>query len=140
MPGLRMGYVVSEADLAGQLPGVLPAWPLSAPAIAAAVAGFGDPSHVAAGAHLGHLHVAQLAEALAATGAVPMPSDANYLVAHAPGAAPVLLRGGIAVRDSTSFGLPGHVRLAAPKPGEMKAVLTAIAGLAATTDGLTRQA
>lgn len=129
MPGLRMGYIVGDADLASQLNGVLPAWPLSAPAIAAAVAGLEDPSHVEAGALLGRQHVAELAETLAAAGAVPFPSDANYLVAHAPSARAELLRGGIAVRDCTSFGLPGHVRVAAPKRDEMRAVLTAIAGL-----------
>ncbi len=129
MPGLRMGYIVGCTDLATQLTGVLPAWPLSAPAIAVAVAGLDDPSHVEAGALLGRQHVAELAEALAAAGAVPFRSDANYLVAHAPTAGAELLRGGIAVRDCTSFGLPGHVRLAAPKRDEMSAVVTAIAGL-----------
>jgi histidinol-phosphate/aromatic aminotransferase/cobyric acid decarboxylase-like protein len=129
MPGLRMGYLVGDADLASQLNGVLPAWPLSAPAIAAAVAGLDDPSHVEAGALLGRQHVAELTAALAAAGALPFPSDANYLVANAPTAGAELLRGGIAVRDCTSFGLPGHVRLAAPKRDEMRAVLTAIAGL-----------
>jgi histidinol-phosphate/aromatic aminotransferase/cobyric acid decarboxylase-like protein len=137
MPGLRMGYIVGDADLSGQLIGVLPAWPLSAPAIAAAVAGLDDQSHVEAGAILGRRNVAELATALAARGAVPNRSDANYLVAHAPAAAGELLDSGIAVRDCTSFGLPGHVRLAAPKPGEMKTVLNAIAGLGAVTGSLT---
>jgi histidinol-phosphate/aromatic aminotransferase/cobyric acid decarboxylase-like protein len=130
MPGLRMGYIVGDADLASQLNGVLPAWPLSAPAIAAAVAGLDDPSHVEAGALLGRQHVAELATALAGVGAVPFGSDANYLVAHAPAAAAQLRSSGVAVRDCTSFGLPGHVRMAAPKRDEMRAVLTAIAGLA----------
>ncbi len=140
MPGLRMGYIVTVADIAAQLNGVLPAWPLSAPAIAAAVVGLNDHSHVEAGALLGRRHVAQLAAALAAADAVPIPSDANYLVAYAPTAAADLLRSGIAVRDCSSFGLPGHVRLAAPKPGEMRAVLAAITGLRATTDSFTRDA
>jgi histidinol-phosphate/aromatic aminotransferase/cobyric acid decarboxylase-like protein len=129
MPGLRMGYIVGDADLASQLNGVLPAWPLSAPAIAAAVAGLDDQSHVEAGALLGRQHVAELAAALAAAGAVPFRSDANYLVADAPTAAAELRSSGIAVRDCTSFGLPGHVRLAAPKRHEIGAVVTAIAGL-----------
>lgn len=129
MPGLRMGYIVGDANLASQLNGVLPAWPLSAPAIAAAVAGLDDQSHVEAGAVLGRQHVAELTAALAATGAVPFRSDANYLVADAPTAGAALRTSGIAVRDCTSFGLPGHVRLAAPKRDEMRAVLAAIAGL-----------
>lgn len=129
MPGLRMGYIVGGAELAAQLNGVLPAWPLSAPAMAAAVAGLTDQSHVELGAALGHKHVAELAAALAAVGAAPLPSDANYLVAHAPAAGEELRGRGIAVRDCTSFGLTGHIRLAAPKPDEMRAVVTAIAEL-----------
>jgi histidinol-phosphate/aromatic aminotransferase/cobyric acid decarboxylase-like protein len=129
MPGLRMGYIVGDADLASQLNGVLPAWPLSAPAIAAAVAGLADQSHVEAGALLGRQHVAELAAALAAAGALPFRSDANYLVADAPSAVAELRSRGIAVRDCASFGLPGHIRLAAPKRDEMRAVVTAIAGL-----------
>ena len=129
MPGLRMGYIVGAAELASRLNGVLPAWPLSAPAIAAAVAGLTDQSHVELGAALGRKHVAGLAAALAAVGAAPFPSDANYLVAHAPAAFSSLRSRGIAVRDCASFGLPGHIRMAAPKPDEMRAVLTAIAQL-----------
>jgi len=129
MPGLRMGYLVGDDELAAQLNGVLPAWPLSAPAIAAAVAGLNDQSHVEAGAALGHQLVAALSAALSAVGAAPFPSDANYLVAHAPAAFSSLRSRGIAVRDCTSFGLAGHVRLAAPKPDEMRAVVTAIAEL-----------
>lgn len=129
MPGLRMGYLVGDAGPAARLRGVLPAWPLSAPATAAAVAGLNDQSHVEAGAALGRQHVAELSAALAAAEAAPFPSDANYLVAHAPAAFSSLLGRGIAVRDCTSFGLPGHIRLAAPRPDEMRAVVTAIAEL-----------
>lgn len=130
MPGLRMGYLVGDAHLAGQLRNVLPAWPLSAPAIAAAIAGLMDQGHVGAGAARGRRYVADLAGALAAAGAVPFPSDANYLLAHAPTAFSRLRSRGIAVRDCASFGLPGHVRLAAPKPVDMDTVMTAIHGLA----------
>lgn len=129
MPGLRMGYLAGDAGLAAQLNGVLPAWPLSAPAIAAAVAGLADQSHLEAGAALGHQHVAELGAALAAVGAAPFPSSANYLLAHAPAAFSGLRNHGITVRDCASFGLPGHIRLAAPKRDEMRAVLTAIADL-----------
>jgi histidinol-phosphate/aromatic aminotransferase/cobyric acid decarboxylase-like protein len=126
LPGLRMGYAVAHPDVAGRLLGILPAWPLSAPAIAAGVAGLGDPGHGEAGAAVGRRHVAALAAGLAAAGARPFPSDANYLVAHAPGALDRLHRRGIAVRDCASFGLPGNVRLAAPRPADLPGVLRAI--------------
>lgn len=60
------------------------------------------------------------------------------VIAHAPAAGGELLDSGIALRDCTSFGLPGHVRLAAPKADEMKTVLKAIAGLGAVTGSVTR--
>ena len=130
MPGLRMGYLVGNAELGARLTGVMPAWPLSAPAIAAAVAGLADQGHVEAGAALGRNGVLDLAGALVAAGATPFPSDANYLLARAPDGVSRLRRRGIAVRDCASFGLPGHIRLAAPRPFDMDTVITAIHGLA----------
>jgi len=137
MPGLRMGYIVGHTELAARMIGMLPAWPLSAPAISAAVAGLDDQSYVEAGAALGRQNVAELTAALAVAGAAPFRSDANYLVAHAPSAGSELRKSGITVRDCTSFGLPGHVRLSAPKRNEMRAVLAGIAGLG-SDQGTTR--
>jgi histidinol-phosphate/aromatic aminotransferase/cobyric acid decarboxylase-like protein len=130
MPGLRMGYRVGNAEVGARLTGVMPAWPLSAPAIAAAVAGLADQGHVEAGAALGRNGVLDLAGALVAAGATPFPSDANYLLAQAPDAVSRLSGRGIAVRDCASFGLPGHIRLAAPRPFDMDTVIAAIHGLA----------
>jgi histidinol-phosphate/aromatic aminotransferase/cobyric acid decarboxylase-like protein len=129
LPGLRMGYLIAGSNLADHLAGILPAWPLSAPAIAAAVAGTADLRHVEAGAQLARRHLEQLAPALASTGAAPLESDANYLLAHAPGAGEALRQAGVTVRDCASFDLPGHIRLGAPKPEEMARVLSAIAEL-----------
>ncbi|MBO0684628.1 MAG: hypothetical protein J2P45_15835, partial [Candidatus Dormibacteraeota bacterium] len=74
-------------------------------------------------------HVRRLAGALRTAGADPQHSDANYLVAHAPGAAGALLRREVTVRDCASFGLEGWVRLAAPGRAELEAVLSAIQDL-----------
>jgi histidinol-phosphate aminotransferase len=130
LPGLRMGYVVATPSVASTIAGILPPWPLSGPALAAAVAGLADHEHVTMGAALGRRLVAQLAEALKAAGAAPLPSTVNYLLAWAPGAAETLRGRGILVRDCASFGLPGHVRIAAPRPGDLGTVLQAIHALA----------
>jgi threonine-phosphate decarboxylase len=127
LPGLRLGYAVVGEGLRG-LAGVVPAWPLSAPALAAAVAGMADEAHIAQGAELARRHVGVLTEALSSAGACPQPSDANYVLARAPGLARRLAARGIAVRDCTSFGLPAHVRVAAPRPEELGEVVAAIAG------------
>ena len=128
LPGLRMGYLVAAPELASQLRGILPAWPLSAPALAAAVAGCGDLEHISAGADTGRRHVAFMTEALRGAGAEACPSSTNYLLCRAPRLVASLAERGIAGRDCTSFGLPGWVRLAAPAPGDLPAVLEAIGG------------
>jgi histidinol-phosphate/aromatic aminotransferase/cobyric acid decarboxylase-like protein len=128
MPGLRMGYLVALEPVAAALAGVLPAWPLSAPALAASVAGLGDPGHLARGAAVAARHREEVAAALRSAGLRPLPACANYLLCEAPGLAGRLAADGIAVRDCASFGLPGFVRIAAPRPGELDAVLEAIRG------------
>lgn len=132
LPGLRMGYLVASAEVAKALAGILPPWPLSAPALAAAVAGMRDTSHVECGAALARREVAELAEALTRVGLVTVPSFANYVLAHAPGAATGFREHGIAVRDCDSFGLPQHIRIAAPGEHQLHQVLTAIGGLRVT--------
>jgi histidinol-phosphate/aromatic aminotransferase/cobyric acid decarboxylase-like protein len=128
LPGLRMGYLVAAPERAAQLRGVLPAWPLSAPALAAAVAGCGDLDHIRAGAATGRRHVASMTDALVGGGAEVRPSSANYVLCRAPWLVRSLAARGIAGRDCGSFGLPGWVRLAAPKPVDLPAVLEGIGG------------
>jgi histidinol-phosphate aminotransferase len=132
LPGLRMGYVVAREEIANSLGGILPPWPLSAPALAAAVAGMADTEHVNGGARLARREMREIAEALAAAGAAPLPTSANYVLAHAPGAVTALQEQGIAVRDCDSFGLPEHIRMAAPTQEQFQLVLDAIGGLKVT--------
>jgi histidinol-phosphate aminotransferase len=126
LPGLRMGYLVGPPALAAALAGALPAWPLSAPSVAAAVAGIDDVEHVRAGADLARRHLAMVAAELRDRGLDPLPTDANYLLCPAPGLASHLALNGVCVRDCASFGLPGSVRIAAPRVPELAAVLSAI--------------
>ncbi len=129
LPGLRMGYVVAADEMAKMLAGILPPWPLSAPAIGAAVAGMSDTDHIEGGAGLARRETEQLSEAFARVGVAAVPSSANYLLARAPGALTAFRENGIAVRDCTSFGLPDYVRIAAPREGQLSLVLGAITGL-----------
>ncbi len=128
LPGLRMGYIVAAPDMANALAGTLPPWPLSAPALAAAVAGMGDTGHIQDGAALARREVAQLAEALGSVGLVSVPSSTNYVLVGAPGAVAAFREHGVAVRDCASFGLPDYVRIAAPTEGQLPLVLAAIDG------------
>jgi adenosylcobyric acid synthase len=127
LPGLRMGYLVAAAERASRLHAMLPAWPLSAPALAAAVAGCADLEHIRAGAAVGREHVRLMAEGLSSAGVESFPSSANFLLCRASGLLESLATGGVAGRDCASFGLPQHVRLAAPEPADLPTVMAAIA-------------
>lgn len=128
LPGLRMGYLVAAERRASRIRAMLPAWPLSSPALAAAAAGCADLDHIEAGAEAGRRHVRLLADELARAGAEVFPSCANYLLCQAPGLLESLAARGVAGRDCASFGLPEHVRLAAPSPADLAPVLEAIRG------------
>lgn len=125
LPGLRIGYAVVGEDLAA-LAQAAPAWPLAAPDLAAAVAGLADGDHVARGAEVARHHVRRLREALRTGGACPSRTDANYVLARAPGLHRRLAARGLAVRDCASFGLPDHVRIAAPRPADLDEVVAAL--------------
>jgi histidinol-phosphate/aromatic aminotransferase/cobyric acid decarboxylase-like protein len=57
---------------------------------------------------------ADLVQLLAANGLVAEPSDANWVLVHAPGLRDRLAHHGVVIRDCTSFGLPQHARIAVP--------------------------
>ncbi|HEV7758201.1 MAG TPA: aminotransferase class I/II-fold pyridoxal phosphate-dependent enzyme [Acidimicrobiales bacterium] len=114
-PGLRLGYAVapSEADAAA-LRERRPAWAVGglACAVLPELVAESDPPGWTA-----QIAVARkaTAEVLVVHGLAPLPSDAPWLVV--PGAAGLrdaLARRAVVVRDCTSFGLPGHVRIAVP--------------------------
>jgi histidinol-phosphate aminotransferase len=58
-----------------------------------------------------------------------LPSDANFFCAQPPQAVDVnaLREAGIKLRDATSFGLPGHVRVGVLPPAAQDALQVALA-------------
>ncbi len=60
-----------------------------------------------------------LVSVLQGAGLSPQPSDANFVLVRAPGLRARLAPHGILVRDSSSFGLPDHVRIAVPNAAGM---------------------
>jgi histidinol-phosphate/aromatic aminotransferase/cobyric acid decarboxylase-like protein len=112
-PGLRLGYVCGEAELIARLAARQPRWAVNALATAVLpeLLGHADlPAWAAA--------VARRRAAMAAAIPGVLPSDANFALVEAPGGAAAtrarLAQRGVLVRDCTSFGLPGHVRIAVP--------------------------
>ncbi len=87
---------------------------MSSVAQAAGLAALDDDAHVEAARAVVRESKAFLAERLETLGLAVTPSAANFLLVDVGDAARVrsaLLERGIAVRDCTSFGLPGHVRI-----------------------------
>lgn len=113
-PGLRIGYLLAEPDMVDRLRRRQPQWSVNA--LAAAVLPYlletADPSGWAKA--IAPLRQ-DLTTLLAAFDLDPQPSDANYvLCATAPGLRERLAPHGVVVRDCSSFGLPGHSRVAVP--------------------------
>ncbi len=109
-PGLRLGYVIAEADLVARIEARQPTWSVGSLALAVL------PDLLTSTDLPGW--ASQAAEARAATVAVlrahgldPAPSDAPWLLVRAPGLRARLAPRGIVVRDCSSFGLHGWARI-----------------------------
>jgi histidinol-phosphate/aromatic aminotransferase/cobyric acid decarboxylase-like protein len=112
-PGLRVGYVHAGPAMIARLAERQPRWALNG--LAAALV-----PELLCLADLPTWAAATARRRTALTAAIPgvEPSDANFvLVRVEDGAAATrarLARHGVLVRDCTSFGLPGHIRVAVP--------------------------
>ncbi len=123
-PGLRAGYVLGEAELIARLGRRQPRWALNG--LAAALI----PELVAA-ADLPDWAAATARRRAALTAALPgvEASDANFVLIAVEGGAPAaraaLARQGVLVRDCSSFGLPGHVRVGVPDEAGLRRLVDA---------------
>ena len=122
-PGLRVGYVIAPADggealgypdLIGRVAGRQVRWSVSTLALVSLpdlLATVDLPAWSAAVAAAR----TELVGVLSGHGLAPRPSSANFvLVDGAPGLRDGLAPHGVIVRDCSSFGLPGSVRIAVP--------------------------
>ena len=111
-PGLRIGYVIAPPPTIAALYQRQPEWSANGLALAALPDLLEAADLPAWSAEIARLR-ADLTALLAPFD--PQPSDANYvLCANAAGLRERLMPHGVLVRDCTSFGLPGHVRVAVP--------------------------
>ena len=114
-PGLRVGYVLApDAAFLRRLR--QPQWSVNGLATAAIPALLEAVDLPAWAGEIAALR-GRLVEVLRRAGLEPQPSDANFVLVGAPGLRGRLAPHGILVRDCTSFGLPGHVRIAVPDQG-----------------------
>lgn len=132
LTGLRVGYARGAPAVIAALQKVQPPWSVNAMAQAAAIAALQDEEHF-------QRSLAALVEAkelfmrdLAAIGLAPLPSRLCFFLIHV-GAAAIwrqrLLERGMLVRDCTSFGLPGYIRVAVRRPAENARLVAALMAL-----------
>src|SRR5262249_23044711 len=132
LAGLRLGYLVAHPDLVATIRRARMPWSVNA---LAQVAGMAALDHLE---WLATCPAQLLADRLALTnhltqdGWQMVPSTTPFFVARSPDQRPVisltqaLLVRGIAVRDTTSFGLPQHIRIATQQPAANIRLLAAL--------------
>jgi histidinol-phosphate aminotransferase len=127
--GLRLGYVLASAELAGCLEARRPPWMTNAVAEAAGIAAVRANLFVEESRALLRVDRDELASALKEIGLPPLPSTAFFLTFAVPDAAALrrrLLAKAILVRDCSSFGMPGFVRVAARPKADRERLVQAL--------------
>ncbi len=125
-PGLRLGYVVADPDLVARLAAAQPCWSVGGLALALVPELLEATDLAGWAAGIGELR-RELSGVLAAHELAPAASDAPYvLCTRAAGLRARLAPYGVVVRDCTSFGLPGHARVAVPTAAGLERLAAAL--------------
>jgi histidinol-phosphate aminotransferase len=119
LAGLRIGYGVADAELAGYLQRARHPFNVSRLAEVAARAALDDAEHVERTRSNNARGIDYLTRELGALGVEVWPSDANFVLARiGAGVHEALLREGVIVRPLAGFGMPEHVRISVGLPEE----------------------
>jgi histidinol-phosphate aminotransferase len=115
LAGVRVGYAVSHPTVADMLNRVRQAFNVSVVGLAGATAALDDKAHLQNVVVMAITERRRVAERLAQSGTVCLPSAGNFLMLHAGADArarfDALLRRGIIVRPLGNYGLPEHLRV-----------------------------
>lgn len=129
LAGVRLGYMLAEPGLIAVMRELQPSWSVNTVAQAAGLAALGDQGHLDEARTVVAESKRYLCRELEALGIAANSPAANFILAKVGGAAKMrtaLLRRGIAVRDCTSFGLPGHIRIAIRRREECEKLVEAL--------------
>jgi histidinol-phosphate aminotransferase len=127
--GLRLGYVLASAELAGRLESSRAPWMTNAVAEAAGIAAVRANLFVEETRALLRIDRDELGAGLRDLGLAPLPSTACFLTVAVPASAALrrrLLVRGILVRDCTSFGMPNFIRLSARPRADRERLFAAL--------------
>lgn len=130
LAGLRIGYAVSNPEIADLLNRVRQPFNANLIAQEAALAALDDADHVTKSIELNNAGMLQLTSGLDLLGLSYMPSIGNFLTVNVEkDAGPVyeaLLREGVIVRPLANYKLPEHLRITVGKHEQNTRVLTAL--------------
>jgi histidinol-phosphate/aromatic aminotransferase/cobyric acid decarboxylase-like protein len=134
LPGLRIGLAVGDPASIRRIEAARPTWPTSAPALSAIAAAALERTFVAQSYLRMRADRDEVRRLLMNHGyAVQVPSS-TYCLAQVGAASAFrarMLRHGVNVRDCTSFGLPGYVRVAALPTNERRVLGAALHAMTA---------
>jgi histidinol-phosphate aminotransferase len=133
LAGLRVGYALSQPQIAETLNRLRQPFNVNSLALAAATAALDDQAHVARTIALNRAGREQLRAGLAALGLRVVPSAANFvLVDLARPSGPVyegLLRRGVIARPLINYGMPNHLRITTGTLEQNQRTLDALAAI-----------
>ena len=115
LAGLRVGYALSQPQVAEILNRLRQPFNVSSMALAAAVAALGDPDHVSRTVALNRASIVTLRSGLERLGLKVFPSAANFVLVdlgrEAGAVYEGMLRQGVIARPVGNYGLPNHLRI-----------------------------
>ncbi len=128
LAGLRIGYSISQPDIAEVLNRVRQPFNVNSLAQYGALAALQDNAYVDQARVMNSEGLATLAQGLRSIGLDVIPSMGNFVLVNMGGpAAPIydaLLRAGIIVRPVANYGLPNHLRITVGLPEQNQRLLT----------------
>lgn len=138
LAGLRLGYAIAAADVIRELRRVRTPWSVNAAAQAAGAAAVQDQEHQQR--TLAQLREAKqsLIERLRSLGLDPLSSLCPFFlvpVVDSARARSTLIRSGVLVRDCSSFGLPGFLRIGTRSPADNARLIEAMAAMRSAAAG-----
>lgn len=132
LPGLRLGYAVARADIIDYLRRSLPPWNVNAPAQTAGLMVLDEDSYLEESLEKLRTAGEFLVKEIEKLGFTVLPSDTSYFlvrVGNGTACRRDLLQHGIMVRDCTSFGLPGYIRVAVRRQQDCERLIQALAAI-----------